>query len=300
MTTPSMTRTGRKPWLAAALSLVCPGLGHLYVGRLARGLWLFLLSLLLAPDAFVIALVPPSDAMLALLVASSAASLVLVVVAVADSWRIARGLRDAFAPREYQRPAVYAAFVVVGLVIPVVTTAVLCTRVFEAFRIASDSMAPTLRSGDRVLVNKLRLGSLPPGRGEIVVYRARDEGGRPRNFVKRVIGLPGDRVEIRQGRVFVNGEPLAVEPAGDGAYGREVREHNGSGSYRVVVGDRPGADVPEVRLRDDEYFVIGDNRPRSADSRTDGPVEGRSLVGAAKYVFLPSGSWSRAGALDDE
>lgn len=288
----------RRPWIAAALSLVCIGLGHVYCGRFARGVKLLIPSLLVAPVVVLLALLPPSSAAFVAFAALCTVPLFVSVFAVVDAWRIARRLGDDFVPRRYQRPAVYAAFAVAGFVVPFAAALVVRTYVFEAYKIPTPSMSPTLLPGDKVLANKLRVGMNGVHRGDVVVYRAHDVEGRPCAYVKRLIGLPGDRVEVREGRIFVNGEALSVDT--NGAAPGTARERAGARSYRVVVGDVPGKDAPEVRLGQDQYYMLGDDRPRSMDSRTTGPVERSDLIGTVDYLFAPAESWSRAGALDDD
>jgi signal peptidase I len=149
----------------------------------------------------------------------------------------------------------------------------------QAFYIPSPSMLPTLQVNDRILVNKLSYRFGGPQRHDIVVFRAPEaaigEQGIPeeeQDFVKRVIGLPGDTVEIRDGVTYVNGlvqsEPYTREPP----------------SY-----DMPLRIVPEGRL-----FVMGDNRNHSNDSHRWGTLECSRVLGKAVFVFWPP---SRIGFL---
>jgi signal peptidase I len=136
--------------------------------------------------------------------------------------------------------------------------------VAQARQIEGMSMEPTYHSGERVLVSRYLTGS--PGRGDVVIF---DPPVRSReDFIKRVIGVPGDRVTIRNGRVFVNGQPLA-EPYLQG------RQTTCSGRWC------------DVTLGADQYYVMGDNRPNSSDSRTFGPVAGDRIRGKAWLVVYP-------------
>ncbi len=130
----------------------------------------------------------------------------------------------------------------------------------EVFVVGGTSMDPTLRERDRVLVVKV----LEPQRGQLVVFRL-DQ----RNVIKRVVAGPGERVEIRRGRVLVNGDELG-EP------------------YLVHPLDRdPHVNQPELVLEPGHYFVLGDNRVSSTDSRTLGPIDARTVVGRAVLAFWP-------------
>jgi signal peptidase I len=143
----------------------------------------------------------------------------------------------------------------------------------QAFQVSGQSMLPRLVDGERILVDELtpRISSLE--RGDIVVFRhPRD----PRRFlVKRVIGLAGEIVEIRRGRVFVNGVGL---------------------EERYLPQDGlDGSEHPPIRLGESDYFVLGDHRDDSEDSRTWGPLGGSQIVGRAFLSYWPptTAGWLR-------
>ncbi len=135
--------------------------------------------------------------------------------------------------------------------------------VMRQFIVENISMLPTLDPGDRIFVDRVswRLTS-ELARGDVVVFRAWDED---KLYVKRIIGLPGDTLAMADGEVFVNGERLD-EP------------------YLVQHADES---KPSTVLGPDEYFVMGDNRPSSADSRLHGAVERAAIVGRAWAIFWP-------------
>lgn len=134
----------------------------------------------------------------------------------------------------------------------------------QVFAIPSGSMRPTLEPGDQVLVTPYNRpwGSSEPGRGDVVVFRRMD--GSPGFFVKRVIGVPGDHLEIRGGQVFVDGYALQ-EPY-------------------LLSEIRHGEMPPEI-IPSESFFVMGDHREDSVDSRAWGLVPRTSLVGRARLVF---------------
>lgn len=150
---------------------------------------------------------------------------------------------------------------------------VLRTFVIQAFWIPSTSMAPTLEPGDRVIVLKFwyMLPKIEPKRGQIVVFKYPVDPKR--DFVKRMIGLPGDTLEVQEGRVFVNGREIA-EPY-------------------VVNADNFNMDPIEVPAG--KYFCMGDNRPNSQDSRFWGFVPKKFLRGPAVFRYWPL---SRMGLLE--
>lgn len=141
--------------------------------------------------------------------------------------------------------------------------------VVRNFRIVGDSMFPTLESGQFVLVERVSYRLSEPKRGDIVIFeypRAPQE-----DFVKRVIGLPGETVEIQGGSVYINGVPL-VEP--------------------YIHGQRTLTYHPiSLTLGEGEYFVMGDNRAASSDSRTWGALPRPNIIGRAWFCYWPPARW---------
>lgn len=143
---------------------------------------------------------------------------------------------------------------------------------FPHYVIPGDSMAPAIAAKDRVVTERYSRGwaspgvrPLPPRRGDVVAFRLPD----PVNtvYMKRVVGLPGDQVQLRGGRVFLNGTALAVEPLADG----DDEEILPDGVRYTVRDSRPGGpydDTPEWTVPPGHYFVLGDNRDHSRDSRS--------------------------------
>jgi signal peptidase I len=193
----------------------------------------------------------------------------------------------------------------------------------EPFYVPSASMEPTLLIGDALLASKFPYGystaSLPihidvpesgrifgatPKRGDVVVFRW--PGDRSQVWVKRVIGLPGDRVQVRQGQVWINGSPASIKADGIG----EAEDDNGASEpARRYVETLPGGvahdifklydngrldNTPEVAVPQDRLFVMGDNRDNSADSRVPvreggvGLLPMDNLVGRVDAIV---GSW---------
>jgi signal peptidase I len=271
------------------LTIFGVGVGHLYCGRLARGL-LFLAATLIGVPALVAStIVQPSDTLFWALCALVLASPVVTLIATVDAWRIARQSIAGSEPRAFQRPAVYALSMATVLVFSWTVALVMKRSLIEAFVIPSASMEPTLHNGDRFLVNKLRFALHPVERGDVVMYHSTSDH---RMYVKRVIGLPGDVVEGRGGRVLVNHEPLPLEPA-DADRGTE-RERIGGRTHLV----RPGGDFAETTVPDGAYFLLGDNRSASRDSRHVGPIAATDVGGRVEYVFFVRDDWHRVGALD--
>ncbi len=168
--------------------------------------------------------------------------------------------------------------VVVGALI---VALVVKTFLFQAFYIPSASMEPTLQKGDRVLVNKLSYSLHDVRRGDVVVFEIPPESIGPdgiKDLIKRVIGLPGDTIETREGIVYVNDRRLTEPylPAG------------------VLTGDPADGSNPPIErqvIPAGEVFVMGDNRGNSHDSRyaDRGPIPVSSIVGRAFVLVWPPG-----------
>jgi signal peptidase I len=157
-----------------------------------------------------------------------------------------------------------------------ITLAVVAVLVFQAevakpYRIPTPSMEPTLRVSDRVIANRLVYRFHAPRRGDIIVFTtpARVEaacsaGG---TFIKRIVGLPGEKVSMRNGFVSVDGVPLVESYLRAGYRGRQ------SGDWAPFAGEG--------------YFVLGDNRTMSCDSRRWGLVPRRNIIGRAELTYWP-------------
>lgn len=177
---------------------------------------------------------------------------------------------------------------------------------YEPFRIPSGSMIPTLLVGDYIVVNKFAYGvRLPvlnskiidigsPQRGDVVVFRYPPD--EKLNYIKRLVGLPGDRITYRNKQVLVNGERVLQEPSGfylgdtgqcyGGARVALVTETLGGVEHPVLMSNAR-LNMPEESwvLGDDEYFMMGDNRDCSQDSRSWGTVPEANLVGRASRIW---------------
>jgi signal peptidase I len=188
---------------------------------------------------------------------------------------------------------------------------------FEPFRIPSDSMMPTLLDGDFIFVNKFTYGlRLPvlntefvdfgaPQRGDVVVFRLPSDPSI--NYIKRLVGLPGDHIVVRDKRVYVNGaqQPVALDGiyTGFGHDGAQIGlETLGKVQHRVLyLADRPSVDFDGV-VPAGEFFLMGDNRDNSRDSRFPevGFVPAGNVVGRAVRIWLnwnlPNAPlWNRIG-----
>lgn len=172
----------------------------------------------------------------------------------------------------------------VVIVVALFVAQLIKTFLLQQFSIPSESMAPTLRTGDRVFVNKLSYRLHDVNRGDVVVFERPEELTDPRakDLIKRVIGLPGETLQFRTDdcQVIVDGrmlqEPYLVPGACTEAPGGAVDP------------DQDGTIV----VPEDSVFVMGDNRSNSTDSRVFGAIEEDSIVGRAFVIIWPVGDWA--------
>ncbi|MBE9057296.1 signal peptidase I [Sphaerospermopsis sp. LEGE 08334] len=156
--------------------------------------------------------------------------------------------------------------------IAIALTLALLIRTFiaEPRLIPSESMYPTLHIGDRLVVEKVSYRFHPPETGDIVVFQTPPElqrRGYDKNqaFIKRIIGRPGEVISVANGKVYLNGQPLQED----------------------YIAEPPNQPFPTVKIPEDEFFVMGDNRNDSNDSRYWGFLPQQNLIGRATFRFWP-------------
>lgn len=163
------------------------------------------------------------------------------------------------------------------LVLGLVLVVLLRVGFYEPAYIPSASMENTLQIGDRVLIDHRKGLKGRWKRGDIVIFEGDERWGDADILIKRIVGLPGERVEILNGQLYIDGKALAEN------YLKETPERE---------------DAPPTVLEKDEYFVLGDNRNKSDDSRFNGPVNVDQIRGRAILVFFPLGRFGRLPAAD--
>lgn len=155
------------------------------------------------------------------------------------------------------------------LVLAGVMLGLLLINLFGTTEVYGNSMFPTLESNDKMFINKVTYKFNEPERGDIIVFNStlKDAEGNNKSLIKRIVGIPGDHVYIRDGRVFINGK-LQEESYLDSKYTKGYID---------------------ITLEKDKYFVMGDNRSVSRDSRdkTLGPIDKSDIVGKANIRYAP-------------
>jgi len=156
------------------------------------------------------------------------------------------------------------------LVITLVAYLILTTFVLRAYEVEQQSMEPTLYGSERLLVDKLTPNFIGYQLGDIVILQlpADENGIMPTSFIKRIVAVPGDTIELRNGQVLRNGEAMS-EP------------------YLGAQATLPATEVTQWQLEEDQYLVFGDNRANSVDSRFFGPLDRDQLLGRVWIRYMP-------------
>ncbi len=155
------------------------------------------------------------------------------------------------------------------VLISLVLAIVLYLFIMTPHEVVGNSMHPTYKNGEFLMANKISYKFSEPQRGDVVIFKYSDT----QDFIKRIIGIPGDKVMIKDGKIYINDELLD-----ESNYLADTVISNG-GSY-IHEGQT-------ITVNEDQYFVCGDNRTNSSDSREFGPVDESKIKGKAWIVFFP-------------
>ena len=272
---------------AALLSLPLPGLGHAIAGRMRRALWIAALALAAQVlFALIQAADPVTPTHLQLAALWMVLALAATLAAAADAWRVARiapKLRDRGG---WRRLTLGLAAVLALNTGPAILP--LAPITWRSFYAPSGSMLPTLRPGDRFIVQDGWYDTNPVQRGEIVVFTLAPS---PEAYVKRVIATAGDRIRMDRGTLVLNGTPVPSTP------NPEIPDQ-----YTLTLPDRPPHAVrkhtnqgsanttPEFLVPEAHVFVLGDNLDDSYDSRLNSRmryIPTTNLIGRAAIIYWP-------------
>ncbi len=155
------------------------------------------------------------------------------------------------------------------IVVALVISVVLYLFIMTPHEVLGNSMHPTYKNGEMLMANKLLYRFSKPQRGDVIIFKYSET----QDFIKRIIGLPGDKVMLKDGKIHINGTMLD--------------ESNYLNSSIYTNGGDYLKEGETVTLPEDKYFVCGDNRPHSSDSRVFGPIESSRIKGKAWIVYYP-------------
>jgi signal peptidase I len=291
--------TDSRPLVALGAGFLMPGLGQVYLGDPVRGAGILLAVGLAVPMAARLALAGPASLLCFVALLGLVAAVGLYVCSAAAAFR--RASQPGPARQPWQRGGVYALYFVAGyLFVLSPLTARARGELLETFVIPSASMAPTVLPGDRILADKTvgTQGGAKLWRGALALFVYPND--RTSIFIKRIVGLPGDRVELGRGQLVVNGRNVSVGPS---------RERGDQGDYEVQwPGDDGGRHLPAPEstltlvVPPGQAFVLGDNRGAAIDSRRFGTVPLSDIRGIARQIWFSSHPgagvrWGRVGKL---
>jgi signal peptidase I len=284
--------TANKPWIGVLLSCFFPGLGQFYVGERIRGI-LFIVVLLGTG-------VLPEELRL----------IAFYVLQIWSAWRVLRWHRQQ-GHIEMNGVRVFAWTWVAHVLVVLLLVLGIRTFLIHPFKIPTAGMEPTLhgieklrsgltRPGDHIFVDKLTYRIQAPRRGDIIVFRTDNlptmgESSQAKYNVKRIVGLPGERVSIQPPFLYINGQRVTTPPILETIQHRE----RGYSGYLLPRTFPPAkylqVETDSVQLGEDEYFVLADNSAASLDSRFWGPLPKRNIVGGVTRIYWP---WGRVGVLE--
>ena len=277
-----MNNKPRRPWIAALLTLLMTGLGHLYAGNPKRGLILFGIWSFWAILCSIFLLAVPNIFIIIIFLIGGFAFFVFCMV---DAYSIAKRKKENYEPAKYNRWFVYVGYFVILSLISALLSAGVKTN---AFNITSGSMEPALLVGDSILVNEVIYGvKIPllrktiirvtdPKRDDLVVFIYPED--RSMSLIKRVIGVAGDKIEIVNKKIFIN------DKAYKDSYG-VFKDSN-----VLPQSEEPRDNYGPVTVPENSIFVMGDNRNESMDSRYWGFVDLQDVEGKAFIIYW---SWDR-------
>ena len=270
-TTPSPIIKPRSIKTASRLSDLAYGLGQIYCGHLVRGLFIYFVGVMIVMACVMMIALMKGRFLQAFLMGAVPAT-ALWLFAKFDARRLAAKSPPDYALKEYNRWYVYAMLVVIILPMAVCGAFFIREKAYEAFKVVTDRMSPTIRDGERVLVNKTIYDVEPMRRGDVVIVRS--PNAIRWNLVQRLVGLPGDKIELRGGEVLVNGEPV-VHPGG---------------ASSTQPDTRPPGEAVKWTLPSGHGFFISDNRGAKLDGHDlddlgEAPLS--NVVGRAEFIYWP-------------
>lgn len=266
----------RKWWAAGLLSYLVPGLGQIYNGQVTKGLLFYCLYSLWGSIVFISALKTMKRAFsgfhVFLLFFSLLISFAAFIFIITDAIISAKKQKKIYQLKKYNQWHIYLLAIFISLSVSLSLKITIRSIILKPYRIPTASMSPTLLPGDYIMSNKLFFCKHNPECGDMAVFT--NPANEKMEWIKRIIGLPDDTLEIRNKIVFINSSPL------DEPYTAFINSKN-------LPEDEDKMDnFGPVVIPENQYFMLGDNRDNSLDSRHFGPVERYRLTGKPTLIYL--------------
>ena len=280
-----MTDIPRKPWLAGLLSFFTIGLGHIYTGEARKGIFLFL-----GQGIFLIVFLPlflflnPVN----VLAISIICGLIYYIICIVGSVKIAQDNSLSYQQKKYNKWYIYLfCWIAASIIIQPTIEILIKGNIMQAYKVPAGSMIPTLLPGDRILANKFIYKKNEPQRNDIIVFPFPKDPYK--DYVKRIIGIEGDVIEIKDKRLFINSKEYYSD------YHINVDEN--------TITKGPRDNFGPITVPQGKYFVLGDNRDNSYDSRFWGFIPKKSIKGKIISIYwswdneISEVRWKRIGKL---
>ncbi len=265
-----MENKPRKLWVAGILSLIQPGLGHIYNGEMRKALIIYLAPFLLTP---LLILGLYSRFVIYCLVLFALFIFTYYVLVIFDAVRIAKIFNTQYSLKKYNEVIIYIVIFLFAVIINFSVQGFIKNSTIRAYKLPAASMEPTLLTGDYILVD-LREKAKNPQKKDLVVFEYPQDPSK--DFVKRVVAVSGDIVEIKDKQLIVNGNIIR----------EDYVIHKDATTYPIITSPRD--QFGPVAVPVNSYFVMGDNRDHSLDSRFWGFVSKNEIKGTVKNIY-----WSR-------
>ncbi len=266
----------RRWWLAGLLSYILPGLGQVYNGQPLKGLFFSFIFTLWGGIVFTLTFYAVKQEMtgfkIALLFLALLVSFAAHLYVIIESIRTARKKDLEYLPKIYNRWYIYLIVIVITLTIDHSVAIAVKENVIKPYQIASGSMEPSLHVGDFILSNQTYFSTHNPERGDIILFKYPVD--EKMDFIKRIIGVPGDMIEIRDKHVWINSEKIT----------ESFVQH--SDSTLLTQFESVRDNFGPFRVSQNSYFVMGDDRDTSLDSRHWGTVKRHQIKGKLSFIYF--------------
>jgi signal peptidase I len=262
-------------WIAGILSYLVPGLGQVYNGQAALGLLFYAIYSIWGSIFFLISMTAMRGSfrqytiplIFFFLITSLAALLAIIVHAIRNAIK----RKHLFKPKRYNKFVIYLAVILICQGTDYAIRKTIGDILIKPYRIPTSSMSPTIEAGDLLLTDKLAFSRENPTRGDVVLFAHPKKTGS--HYIYRLIGAPGDSVEIREKKVFINGIQLH-EPYAHYIDAKTLKPESSKRDYfgPIIIPER-------------EYFLLGDNRDNCLDSRFWGTVDRKLILGKPTIIY---------------